>query len=58
MENLVKIYKMLDKFIKYDKATGNFEIDPYMRYVGDIIVRRFTDLFVEVLDYPEEMSHP
>lgn len=49
----------LDKFIKYDKTTGNFEIDPYMRYVGDHNYgSRFTDLFVEVFGLPRRNESP
>ena len=49
----------LDNFIKFDKVSGEFEINPHMRYVGDHKYgSRFTDKFVEVFGLPRRDESP
>jgi carbamoyltransferase len=43
----------LDQILPYDPASGKFETNPYMRYLGPRTYgRRFTDRFVEVFGKP------
>jgi carbamoyltransferase len=47
----------LDEILRYDAATGEFELNPYMRYLGERTWgRRFTDRFVEVFG-PPRLGH-
>lgn len=49
----------LNNFIKFDETTGEFEINPHMRYVGDHKYgSRFTDAFVEVFGLPRRDESP
>lgn len=53
------LQKKLDKFIKFDEVTGEFEIDPYMRYIGlHTYGSRYTDAFVEIFGLPRRGESP
>ena len=44
-----ELQKKLDKVIKYNPKTGDFEVNPYMRYIGKHNYgHRFTDDFVDL----------
>lgn len=51
------IQKRLDEVLAYEPGTGEFRINPYMRYLGPRRWgRRFTDAFVELFGRPR-LSH-
>lgn len=54
-----ELQNKLDRFIKFDKNTGEFDINPNMRYIGDHTYgSRFTDSFVEVFGLPRRGESP
>jgi len=49
------LQQKLDKFISFDSETGDFEVNPRLRYIGDHSYgSRFTDEFVEIFGKPRE----
>ena len=49
------LQQKLDKFISFDPETGEFEVNPHLRYIGDHSYgSRFTDEFVEIFGKPRE----
>lgn len=49
------LQQKLDKFISFDSETGEFEVNPRLRYIGDHSYgSRFTDEFVEIFGKPRE----
>ena len=48
-----KLQQKLDKFIPFDTDTGEFTLNPHLRYVGDHTYgNRYTDEFVEIFGKP------
>lgn len=53
------IQKKLDEVLTYDPKTGDFELNPYMRYLGARTYgRRYTDRFVDLLGKPRLAHQP
>jgi len=53
------IQAQLDHILPYDPSTGEFEVNPYMRYLGHRAWgRRFTDRFVELFGRPRLGHQP
>jgi carbamoyltransferase len=49
----------LDEILPYDRASGEFRTNPYMRYLGPRTYgRRFTDRFVDVFGMPRLAHQP
>jgi carbamoyltransferase len=58
-EHSAAIQAKLDQVLPYDAATGEFELNPYMRYLGaHTFGRRFSDRFVEVFGRPRLAHEP
>ncbi|MBN2328782.1 MAG: carbamoyltransferase [Candidatus Omnitrophica bacterium] len=54
-----EIQKKLDQVIPYDRDSGDFTINPYMRYIGNRTYgRRFTDEFVDLFGKPRLRHQP
>lgn len=52
-----EIQGRLDQFLSFDRSTGDFRLDPYLRYLGKRTYgKRFTDEFVELFGKPR-LSH-
>lgn len=52
-----EIQARLDQFLSFDRNTGDFRLNPYLRYLGRRTYgRRFTDQFVELFGEPR-LSH-
>jgi carbamoyltransferase len=53
------LQKKLDEFIPFDPSTGEFSINPRLRYVGShTFGSRYTDEFVEIFGKPREDESP
>jgi carbamoyltransferase len=49
----------LDEILPYDRTTGDFRTNPYLRYLGPRTYgRRFTDRFVEIFGRPRLAHQP
>lgn len=49
----------LDSILKYDKRTGDFEVNPYLRFLGEHSFGvKFTNAFCDIFDVPRLQEEP